>query len=157
MSDLFPKQKTKGQPSAIDLHVGRRLHLQRNFLGFSREELARALDVTFQQLQKYESGANRVSAGRLYLLALILRVPITYFYETLPAQVIEDMGYGGYCRNMGQVLLARSSEIDTAMNRKDVLEIARNYLYLRHKQDELSQHFRHTLRLMVTMTGGDSA
>lgn len=68
-------------PSRIDLHVGRRIRWRRKELKLSQEALAERLGVTFQQVQKYERGANRISAGRLYELAQALGASIAYFYE----------------------------------------------------------------------------
>jgi transcriptional regulator with XRE-family HTH domain len=71
-------------PDPIDLHVGVRLRLRRMMIGVSQEALARKLGVTFQQIQKYENGQNRVGASRLYQLSLALRVPVGFFFEDLP-------------------------------------------------------------------------
>lgn len=65
----------------IDLHVGRRLKTQRLFLGLSQEKLASAVGLTFQQVQKYERGTNRIAAGRLFQFSQILAVPVTYFFD----------------------------------------------------------------------------
>ena len=75
--------KTKGKPCETDVHVGHRLRLRRSFLGLSQEKLADALELTFQQVQKYERGVNRISAGRLWEMSKILDVPVSYFYEGL--------------------------------------------------------------------------
>lgn len=71
-------------PDPVDVHVGKRLRQRRTLLGMSQEKLAQAFGVSFQQVQKYERGANRISASRLYLLTKILDVPVTYFFEGLP-------------------------------------------------------------------------
>ncbi|MFC2951811.1 helix-turn-helix domain-containing protein [Marinicaulis aureus] len=65
----------------IDVHVGRRLRQRRRLLGLTQEKLAQAVDIRFQQIQKYESGSNRISASRLWSLAKALDVSITYFFE----------------------------------------------------------------------------
>ena len=65
--------------NAIDVHVGRRIRLRRTLLGMSQEKLGEALNITFQQVQKYERGSNRVSASRLWDIAQILDVPISFF------------------------------------------------------------------------------
>ncbi len=67
--------------NAIDLHVGKRLRRRRRLLGFSQQKLAESIGIRFQQIQKYECGANRVTASRLYELAVALNVPVTYFFE----------------------------------------------------------------------------
>ena len=71
----------KSIPHPIDTHVGRRLRARRRLLGLTQEALATAVDIKFQQIQKYESGSNRVSASRLWALAKALDVPVSYFFE----------------------------------------------------------------------------
>lgn len=72
-------------PDAIDRHVGARIRLRRNMLGVSQEKLAEGLGLTFQQVQKYEKGTNRVGASRLQHIAAILDTPINYFFEEAPS------------------------------------------------------------------------
>jgi transcriptional regulator with XRE-family HTH domain len=72
-----------GIPNPIDVHVGKRVRMRRLFLGMNQETLANALGLTFQQVQKYEGGANRVSASRLSAMAEILGVPISFFFGDL--------------------------------------------------------------------------
>src|SRR5260221_7225616 len=73
-----------GVPNPIDVHVGGRVRMRRLLLGMNQETLANALGLTFQQVQKYEGGANRVSASRLSAMAEILGVPISFFFGELP-------------------------------------------------------------------------
>ncbi len=77
------QRKTRGKPNNIDVHVGNRVRQRRTLLGLSQEKLAGSLDLTFQQVQKYERGANRIGAGRLFQLARALEVPVTYFFDDL--------------------------------------------------------------------------
>jgi transcriptional regulator with XRE-family HTH domain len=72
------------KPDPVDVHVGKRVRLRRTLLGMSQQELGEALGLTFQQVQKYERGTNRVSSSRLYRLAGSLDVPISYFFEDMP-------------------------------------------------------------------------
>jgi transcriptional regulator with XRE-family HTH domain len=81
----LPKVAKTG-PNPIDKHVGSRVRMQRLMLGLSQEKVGDALGLTFQQLQKYEKGTNRISASRLHRLASILQVPIPFFYEGAPSQ-----------------------------------------------------------------------
>ncbi len=67
----------------VDAHVGRRLRRRRTALGVSQEQLGTALGLTFQQIQKYEKGQNRIGAGRLYRISNILSVPVQYFFDGL--------------------------------------------------------------------------
>ncbi|MEM6411177.1 MAG: helix-turn-helix domain-containing protein [Pseudomonadota bacterium] len=68
-------------PSGIDRHVGQRVRWRRRELHLTQEKLGEMLNLTFQQVQKYEKGVNRISAGRLFELAAVLGVPVTYFYD----------------------------------------------------------------------------
>lgn len=81
---VIPKQpphpRGTGVPNPIDVHVGKRIRVRRLLSGMSLDALAEALGITFQQVQKYETGANRVSASRLSAMADALRVPISYFF-----------------------------------------------------------------------------
>ena len=74
----------KKQPNPIDIHVGSRIRLRRTMLGMSQEKLGEALGITFQQVQKYEKGTNRVGASRLQNIAAILGVPVAFFFEDAP-------------------------------------------------------------------------
>jgi transcriptional regulator with XRE-family HTH domain len=77
------------KPNAVDAHVGERLRLRRRLLGLSQEELAARLGLALQQVQKYETGANRVSASRLYQLGRVLEVPVAWFFESMPDDVVD--------------------------------------------------------------------
>ena len=74
-----------GVPNPVDIHVGARLRLRRTLLGQSQEKLGAAVGLTFQQVQKYERGANRMGASRLFQFCQILDVPITYFFDEMPS------------------------------------------------------------------------
>jgi transcriptional regulator with XRE-family HTH domain len=80
MSDLPDPHR---RPNPVDLHVGARIRMRRKILGVSQERLAEALGLTFQQVQKYERGANRVSASKLYEIARTLQSSVAYFFEGL--------------------------------------------------------------------------
>jgi transcriptional regulator with XRE-family HTH domain len=70
-------------PDPVDIHVGRRLRMRRKDLGYSQQALADALGLTFQQVQKYEGGSNRISASKLQATAMFLKTPIGFFFEGL--------------------------------------------------------------------------
>jgi transcriptional regulator with XRE-family HTH domain len=80
----FPKIEG---PHPVDMHVGARLRLRRMMLGISQETLGKALGLTFQQVQKYEKGSNRIGASRLMELSELLEVPIQFFYDDFSAAV----------------------------------------------------------------------
>ena len=85
----MPKKKA----NPVDAHVGYRVRLRRVLIGMSQERLGELLGLTFQQVQKYERGINRIGAGRLYEVAEILDVPISFFYEGVNG--VERSGEGG--------------------------------------------------------------
>jgi len=71
------------KPDPIDVHVGSRVRMRRTLLGMSQEKLGNALGLTFQQIQKYERGANRIGSSRLFKLSEILDVPVSFFFDDL--------------------------------------------------------------------------
>ncbi len=84
------KQKTKGLPSEFDVRIGALVKQYRNRAGFSQEKLADALGITFQQIQKYENGVNRIAAGRLFEMSNILNMPVQSFFAGLGAAGLSD-------------------------------------------------------------------
>jgi transcriptional regulator with XRE-family HTH domain len=76
-----PGRRKTDRPNPIDVHVGSRVRLRRNMLGLSQEKLGEAIGLTFQQVQKYERGANRIGASRLLELSRVLGVPVAFFYD----------------------------------------------------------------------------
>ena len=78
-------------PNPIDAHVGSRVRLRRTLLGMSQEKLANALGLTFQQVQKYERGLNRIGASNLYKISRVLDVPVEFFFEDMSKSLAEDL------------------------------------------------------------------
>lgn len=81
---------TRRDPNFIDVHVGNRIRMRRQIVGMSQEKLGELLGITFQQVQKYEKGTNRISASRLYYAAKTLGVQVQFFFEDLPG--VDDQG-----------------------------------------------------------------
>lgn len=106
----------------IDLHVGRRLRRRRRLLGLTQQQLAQTIGIRFQQVQKYECGANRVTASRLYELASALQAPVSYFYEGL------SVGNSAIIPNVAP---ANDSDLGSdLMSQKETLELIRAYYRL---------------------------
>jgi transcriptional regulator with XRE-family HTH domain len=87
-SDVTPRRSGRGRtpsgkPNPIDVHVGARVRLRRTLLGMSQEKLGEAIGLTFQQVQKYERGANRIGASRLFDLSRVLDVPVSFFFDDM--------------------------------------------------------------------------
>jgi transcriptional regulator with XRE-family HTH domain len=84
----------KKVPNPIDKYVGSRVRMRRMMLGMSQEKLGDALGLTFQQVQKYEKGSNRIGASRLQQISLILQVPVSFFFEGAPSPPGTNEGFG---------------------------------------------------------------
>lgn len=88
--------ENKKKPNPTDVHVGSRIRLRRNMLGMSQEKLGETLGITFQQIQKYEKGTNRVGASRLQAISEVLGVPVSFLFEDAPGSD------GGAVRGMAE-------------------------------------------------------
>ena len=113
------------RPSPIDVHVGSRIRLRRTLLGMSQERLGEALGLTFQQVQKYERGVNRVGASRLFDLSRVLDVPISFFFDDMPDSLSANFG-GLPSRRLGGSETQDSLGDDT-LTRRETLELVRAY------------------------------
>lgn len=113
-----------GKPNPVDIHVGSRIRLRRTLLGLSQEKLGEAIGLTFQQIQKYERGANRVGASRLYALSQVLDVPVAFFYDDMPAEV-SGKGKSKGARGLADGLQAEFSSDPLA--KRETLELVRAY------------------------------
>jgi transcriptional regulator with XRE-family HTH domain len=77
-------------PTSVDEHVGQRMQLRRHMMGLSQKDLAKLCGVTFQQIQKYETAGNRVSASRLFNISTALETPVSFFFSGLPGNMPEE-------------------------------------------------------------------
>lgn len=118
------RRQKSDKPNPVDVHVGSRVRLRRTLLGMSQEKLGDALGLTFQQVQKYERGANRVGASRLYDLSRVLDVPVSYFFEEfgdpLHGTAANEAGSDPYQPN--------------PMMKRETLELVRAYLRIADPQ-----------------------
>ena len=130
------------RPHPVDVYVGSRLRLRRILLGMSQQKLSDALGVTFQQLQKYENGSNRVSASRLYQLSRLLGVPISFFFddyaEGQPAQGSTPQGDAAPAAQIAEEMT------HPEMSRRETLVLMRSYY--RIKEPEVRQQLLDLLR-----------
>jgi transcriptional regulator with XRE-family HTH domain len=121
-------------PNYIDVHVGSRIRMRRQLINMSQERLGELLDITFQQVQKYEKGANRISASRLFYTAKTLGVPVQFFFEGLPGME-HDMGLkettqaddftSALMTTEGIQLAKTFREADTSTKRKLIVSLAK--------------------------------
>ena len=110
----------KSTPDPVDIHVGSRVRLRRTLLGMSQEKLGTALGLTFQQIQKYERGANRIGSSRLFQLSQILDVPVSFFFEDMDAAT-------GHGRKAGFAESPPPSFEVGQLSRRETLELVRSY------------------------------
>ena len=122
-------------PNPIDVHVGDRVRRRRRALGVSQEQLADKLGLTFQQVQKYERGANRVSASKLYQIASALQASIAYFFEGLPDPVrahgVSEEAPAAFVHDLPltpeeRLFAGYLSQIESKQVRKRLLDLAKS-------------------------------
>ena len=108
----------------IDLHVGKQLSIRRVSLGMTQGQLAEQVGVRFQQIQKYEVGHNRISASRMWDIAAVLQVPVTYFFEGLSSSVPETgESWRGICAEKEALKLIRAYSRIPEPHRKKVMDL----------------------------------
>lgn len=135
------KRKTKGTADPVDVHVGNRLKARRALMGWSQEKLGSAIDLTFQQIQKYEQGMNRISSGKLYQISQIMNVPVTYFFD----------GYDDGSTQPGFSDNEQSAFVDDrVINDKETLELVRTFTSI--KDPEVRKN---ALRLLKSIASQD--
>src|ERR671917_1916562 len=115
-----PKVET---PNPVDVRVGARLRLRRNMLGLSQEKLGEAIGVTFQQVQKYERGANRIGASRLHELSRVLDVPVSFFFDD--TDPVRAPAMGGFAEPPAEVFEA------DPLREQETIELLRAYFAIK--------------------------
>lgn len=127
---MLPQQddKKKGRANSVDEHVGLRLRQRRTLMGISQEKLAESVGVTFQQIQKYENGANRISASRLFHFSQILDVPVTFFFDTFGGIKLGRQAHGLTDNDQD----AFSSQADDLMQQKETIDLIRVYYSIKN-------------------------
>ena len=122
MTDEKPARKPFGKrpgPSQIDVHVGVRVKQRRVVLGFTQDRLAKELGITFQQIQKYERGTNRIGASRLHDISRVLSAPVSYFFDDMPP--------AGENAAPGMAEAKQEPFENDPMGRRETLELVRAY------------------------------
>lgn len=109
-------------PNPIDVHVGSRVRLRRTLLGMSQEKLGQAIGLTFQQVQKYERGANRIGASRLFDLSRVLDVPVSFFFDDMPPEVAKTPAQKYFTPDE----VPETQEVDP-LAKRETLELVRAY------------------------------
>ncbi|MFN3701260.1 MAG: helix-turn-helix domain-containing protein [Alphaproteobacteria bacterium] len=144
-------QKKKGTAEPVDKHVGSRLRIRRSLLGLSQEKLADKVGITFQQVQKYERGTNRISSSRLYQFSKILGVPVEYFFGEMDKNLDKatNLAYG-MADNAQEGFAAEENDDEDIMQRKETLKLVRAYYSIPDPKAR-----EHILKLMKTMGRSD--
>ena len=114
-----PGRRKSDRPNPTDVHVGSRVRLRRNMMGLSQEKLGEALGLTFQQVQKYERGANRIGASRLHELSRILDVQVQFFFDT--TDPVRAAPVGGFAES------APEGFDSDPLHRRDTVELIAAY------------------------------
>jgi transcriptional regulator with XRE-family HTH domain len=137
VEEVDSEDRGSRRANPIDVHVGSRVRLRRMLLGMSQEKLGECLGLTFQQIQKYEKGINRIGASRLFDLARVLGVNVQYFYDELPGSGAEARGFGERPAESYAVEFLGSREglelnkafarISDARVRRSIVELVRAY------------------------------
>lgn len=128
---------TKKNPNPVDIHVGGRVRLRRMLVGLSQEKLGVSMGLTFQQIQKYEKGVNRIGASRLYRLSQVLDVPVQFFFDGMPpinAPAVAGMAESEQETYLYEFLNTRDGlelnrafvKVTDAQVRKSVIELVRS-------------------------------
>ena len=116
-------------PNPVDVHVGARVRLRRTLLGMTQTGLGQAIGLTFQQVQKYERGVNRIGSSRLYDLARVLEVPVNFFFDEMP----EAIASGSGATSRGAPDGAEMFDPDIA-SKRETLELVRAYYKIENPQ-----------------------
>ncbi len=110
-------------PRPVDAHVGRRVRLRRTILGMNQAKLGAALGLTFQQVQKYEKGTNRIGASRLYEISNVLGVSVSFFFDDMPPEVAGERAR----RPAGMTKVQSASYEADVLAKRETLELVRAY------------------------------
>ena len=125
----LPYGRGTGRPNPVDVHVGARVRLRRTLLGMSQEKLGEAIGLTFQQVQKYERGANRIGSSRLFDLSRVFDVPIGFFFDEMSAAVAASSP----AQSRGMAEEPAEYELDP-LAKRETLELVRAYYKITNPQ-----------------------
>ena len=125
-------------PTSVDEHIGQRVQLRRVMMGLSQKDLAKICGVTFQQIQKYETAGNRISASRLFELSTALETPVSFFFQGLPGNTSTEIRGG---KSTGRVA---EQKLDDPLSKNESLQLIN--LYWRLPDDDKRQMVMKMLR-----------
>ncbi len=128
-------------PTAVDEHIGQRVQLRRVMMGLSQKDLAKICGVTFQQIQKYESAGNRISASRLFELSTALETPVSFFFSGLPGNMPEP-------NRTGKIARVSEQKNDDPLSKNESLQLIN--LYWKLPNDEQRKI---VMKMLKTLNG----
>src|SRR5215467_11922266 len=118
----------------VDVHVGARMRQRRTLLGMSQEKLGTAVGLTFQQIQKYERGSNRIGSSRLFEFAKVLDVPVTYFFDEMPSNAITARPMASRGRKGFAKAVTPFEQGKNPLIKRETLEFVRAYYKIRESR-----------------------
>ncbi len=121
--------KPKGKVDNIDKFVSKRLKIIRVMLGFSKQDIAKAVDVSIQQIQKYENATDRISSGKLFAIAKYLKVPVTYFYEKSEGNYLCSSTFAA------ESAIYEAEAQDISMNEKELISLIQAFGEIKNPQN----------------------
>lgn len=122
-----------GRPNPVDVHVGNRIRLRREALSLTQEKLADLLGITFQQIQKYEKGSNRISASRLWDMSNVLSVPVDFFFDEMSEETAKASPKALLTNN-----ITVPEPCDDPMLREETIELVKSYYKINNR--EIAKH-----------------
>ncbi len=148
---MAPKRKTykrhniaESGPNPVDVHVGQKLRARRTLIGMTQQDLADATDITFQQVQKYETGKNRTSASRLFQFSRLLETPVDFFFDGLSLSDTKIGIQPGFAESRQDGYDAEEEDI---MSRKETIDLVRTYYEI--EDEKLRKDFLKILKQMA--------
>ncbi len=120
--EILPGTRGSDTPHPVDVHVGQRVKLRRTLMGMTQGKLGESIGLTFQQIQKYERGANRISARKLWQLSNVLDVPVSFFFDEMSDKV--KASFPGY---IGETAEDGIPEEELTLHRRQTLELVRTF------------------------------
>ena len=135
------------EPNPVDVYVGQKLKARRTLIGMTQEKLAEATGITFQQVQKYEKGRNRLSASRLFQFSRVLNIPVAYFFEGFFSTDTLIGLQGGFADNDQEAYEAEADNSDDVMLQKETIDLVRTYYTI--TDEKLRKDFLKMLKQMA--------
>lgn len=135
------------EPNPVDVFVGQKLKARRNLIGMTQEKLAEATGITFQQVQKYEKGRNRLSASRIFQFSRVLNIPVAYFFEGFFSSDTLIGLQGGFADNEQDAFESESDAADDVMLQKETIDLVRTYYTI--TDEKLRKDFLKMLKQMA--------